>query len=116
MERQTRLEDAAAAALGPVKEDPGCIEAHLFLARHARDTHLAYAHLSTAVATGQALWKPVAAAQHDFAWWGVTATRPCMHAIKELALWHAGAGDDLAAQRLFGFKRPGSPPSAHSPQ
>ncbi len=101
MERQATFEGAAVAAVGALKEDPGCIEAHLFLARHAKEPHLAYAHLSKAVATGRALWEPLAAAQDDFAWWGVTATRPYMRAIKEFALWHADAGDDLTTQRLF---------------
>ncbi len=101
MERQTTLQNAAIAAVGALNEDPGCIEAHLFLAHHAQEPHLVYAHLSKAVATGRALWAPVAAVQDDFAWWGVAATRPYMRAIKELALWHARCGDNLTTNRLF---------------
>ena len=101
MERQTTFRDAAIAAVGALRDDPGCIEAHLFLAIHSKEPHLAYAHLTKAVATGKKLWEPVAAAEDDFVWWGVSATRPYMRAIKELALWYAECGDDVSSTQLF---------------
>ena len=101
MERQTTFRDAAIAAVGALRDDPGCIEAHLFLASHAKEPHVVYAHLSKAVETGKGLWEPIAAAQDDFAWWGVAATRPYMRALKEFAEWHADCGDDVTAHRLY---------------
>ena len=40
-------------------DDPGCIEAHLFLAEHTGDEHRARAHLEKAVETGRQLWEPL---------------------------------------------------------
>ena len=64
----------------------------LFLASHAKERHVVYAHLSKAVETGKALWEPIAAAQDGFAWWGVAAMRPYMRALQQFADWHIDRG------------------------
>ena len=87
---------AAAANLAP-HDDPGCIEAHAFLAARAEAPHLARLHLVKALRTGRALWEPVARAQPDFAWWGVAATRPYMRALKQPGDLLAGLGDARTA-------------------
>ena len=81
--------------------DPGCIEAHVFLAEHAKDDEAALAHLEKAVATGRHLWFPVAAEQGDFAFWGVAATRPFMRALEALGQWHEAHGDVGAAREAY---------------
>ena len=82
-------------------DDPGCIEAHLHLADIAKDDRTAYAHLAKAVETGRQLWEPVAAAEEDFAFWGVTATRPFMRAIAALGHWYVEQGDNERASALY---------------
>lgn len=101
MESKATFPGKAILAAGALRDDPGCIEAHLFLARHARDDHMMRGHLEKAVRTGEELWSPVAAAQEGFSWWGVRATRPYMRAIKEYADWHAERGDDVTAGHLY---------------
>lgn len=103
----SRLEDEAAPrdkvmfALIALMDDPGCIEAHLHLADFAKDPRTAYAHLAKAVETGRKLWEPVAAADDDFSYWGVTATRPFVRAIAALGHWHAEQGDHESAAALY---------------
>lgn len=101
MERQTEFRNAVVAALQALKADLGCIDAHLFVARHARADHGCYGHLVKAVETGKALWQSFARKQGDFAWWGVTATRPYMRAVKALGDWHVERGDHMTARRLY---------------
>lgn len=91
-----RLHFAARA----LRHDPGCIEAHLLLAENATEMHVRFAHLRKAVETGDALWCPVAARDDDFAWWGVSATRPYMQAMAALATEYAAWGDDTSANAL----------------
>ncbi len=59
MERQAAFRDAAVAAVGALRDDPGCIEAHLFLASHAKEPHVVYAHLSKAVETSKDSGSPL---------------------------------------------------------
>lgn len=87
------FERRAAAANLALRDDPGCIEAHAFLAAHAEDPDLARLHLVKALRTGQAFWEPVAREQPDFAWWSVAATRHYMRALKQLGDLLAGLGD-----------------------
>lgn len=101
MASRTAFRDKAILATGALRDDPGCIEAHLFLSRHASEDHVVRAHLEKAFRTGEELWAPIAAAQDGFAWWGVQATWPYMHAIKEFADWHAERGDDVTARRMY---------------
>lgn len=89
-------------ALIALMDDPGCIEAHLHLATIAKNDQTAYSHLAKAVETGRQLWRPVAADQDDFAFWGVTATRPYMRAIAAFGDWHAEQGDHETAVALYG--------------
>ena len=100
---QTSFADAALAAVCALKADPGCIEAHIFLAGHCREADDERAHLAKAVETGDFLWSSVADKQGGFAWWGVPATRPYMQAIKRLADWHAENGMPEDAER--GYRR-----------
>lgn len=95
------FEHKAFAAHRALDEDPGCIEAHLFLTGHAKDGELARLHLAKAVTTGEALWAPVAATQADFSWWGVTATRPYMRAIKAVGDLLVEARDEVEAHRFY---------------
>ena len=76
METMTSFRDKALGALIALNEDPGCIEAHLFLAQHTDDEDKRFVHLARAVQTGRDLWEPIAAVEEGFAYWGVTATRP----------------------------------------
>ncbi|WP_043833200.1 hypothetical protein [Muricoccus aerilatus] len=80
-----------------LRQDPGCMEAHLVLAAHTTNRDMARLHLEKAVSTGRALWNPVARAQGDFAWWGVTATRPFMRVIKALGDLGREMGDERVA-------------------
>lgn len=82
------------AANQALRLDPGSIEAHLVLAEDTTDPDMARLHLEKAVRTGQDLWHPVARDQDDFAWWGVTATRPFMRAIKALGDLTSEMGDE----------------------
>ncbi|WP_431271783.1 hypothetical protein [Dankookia sp. P2] len=97
--------DRVICGLLALREDPGCIEAHLFLAEHVIEDWECYAHLSKAVETGRALWEPVAAreaaADEGFSWWGVFATRPYMRAIAALADWQREHGDVESAAELY---------------
>ena len=52
MERQTALHRKASAAVRALEDDPGCIEAHVFLSRQAKTPALASAHLRKAIETG----------------------------------------------------------------
>ena len=72
---------------------------NLLLAENATEMHVRFAHLRKAVETGDALWCPVAARDDDFAWWGVSATRPYMRAMAALATEYAAWGDDTSANR-----------------
>ena len=101
MENETRFQRRAVLATIALQHDPGCIEALLFLARHAKQNHVAASHLRKAVQSGAALWAQVAADQDDFAWWGVTATRPFMRAIADYADWYADRRDEASARRLY---------------
>jgi hypothetical protein len=85
-----------------LEDDPGCIEAHLFLARQAKTPMLVGAHLCKAIETGDALWQPVAARQDDFVWWGEPATRPYMQAMKEHADWLVETGNEAGGRRVYG--------------
>jgi hypothetical protein len=101
MEQEPEFARKVRFAFIALTDDPGCIEAHLFLAEHTEDERRARTHLEKAVATGRQLWEPVAAAQDDFAYWGVTATRPFMRALAALGDWHADQGDEEAAQEIY---------------
>ncbi len=101
MERQTDLHRKAFAAVRALEDDPGCIQAHLFLARQAKTTALAGAHLRKAIETGNALWQPVASSQDDFAWWGEPATRPYMQALKEYGDWLVESGNESGGRRVY---------------
>lgn len=81
--------------------DPGCIEAHLFLAEYAKDEDDRYAHLARAFETGRALWAPDEASDDGIACWGVTATRPYMRAIAALGAWYAEQDDVETATELY---------------
>lgn len=102
MEKESVSRDKVRFALIALMNDPGCIEAHLFLAEHAKENDAQYAHLAKAVETGRQLWEPVAAAQDDFAYWGVTATRPYMRAIAALGAWYLANEDTETAIELYG--------------
>ena len=89
------------AANQALRLDPNCIEAHLVLAKDATNRDKARLHLEKAVGTGQDLWHPVARAQGDFAWWGVTATRPFMRAIRALGELAMEMGDERVAEVCY---------------
>jgi tetratricopeptide (TPR) repeat protein len=90
------------AAEFAIRADPGCVEAHLFMGSQLRDATAAMRHLEQAVAAGEALWAPVAAAEgEDMVWWGCTATRPYMRAIHSLGLAHREAGNEEDARVCF---------------
>ena len=90
------------AAEFAMRADPGCIEAHLFMGTQLRDDVAAMRHLEHAVAVGDALWAPVAAAEgEDMVWWGCTATRPYMRAIHALGLAQREAGHEDEARVCF---------------
>lgn len=88
-----RMEDAdilfkkVLAAEFAIRADPGCIEAHVFMGTQLRDEAVAIRHLEHAVAFGEALWEPAAAAEgYGMVWWGCVATRPYMRAVHALGL------------------------------
>lgn len=101
MEQEPEFRNKVRFAFIALTDDPGCIEAHLFLAEHTGDEQRARAHLEKAVATGRQLWEPFAAAQDDFAYWDVTATRPFMRALAALGDLYAAQGDEDAAQEVY---------------
>jgi hypothetical protein len=101
MEDDQNLYDRLILATRALRHDPGCIEAHLLLAEHAVYVHERFAHLNKAVETGRALWEPVADKDNDFAWWGVSATRPYMRAIAALGAAHVDWGDESMAAKLY---------------
>lgn len=101
METKTSLRDKILGAVIALDEDPGCIEAHMFLANYSRTDRDVYDHLARAIRTGRELWEPIAAAQDDFSYWGVTATRPYMRAIESLGDWFAERGNVESATSLY---------------
>ncbi len=102
MNQATLLFKKALAAEFAIKEDPGCIEAHLFFGRQLKDPDDAMEHLEHAVAMGEALWAPAAMAEgEDMPWWGCLATRPYMRAIHALGLAHLQSGNDDQARSCF---------------
>ena len=103
-----RMEDAntlfkkVLAAEFALKADPGCIEALVFMGTHLRDPSAAMRHLEHAVAVGDALWAPVAAAEgDDMVWWGCVATRPYMRAIQALGMAQLDVGREDEARACF---------------
>lgn len=83
-----------------LRNDPGCIEAHLLLAPYAPHDYEAHAHLNKAVKTGSQLWTPAAAHDDDFTWWGFAATRPYMRAMAALADLYAEFEDVWSANAI----------------
>jgi hypothetical protein len=101
MEKKTDHREKVLGALIALNADPGCIEAHMFLAEHSQSDRDVHAHLVRAIRTGRELWEPIATAQDDFAYWGDTATRPYMRAIAALGAWHAERGDIESATDVY---------------
>jgi len=101
LEQITDHRDQVVGAHLALRDDPGCIAAHLFLGQSAVDAQVGHDHLARAVETGKALWEPVAAAEEDFCWWGYPATRPYMKAIAALGAWHAEFGKPEDARELY---------------
>jgi hypothetical protein len=102
MEDEPNLRDRLFLATRALRHDPGCIEAHLLLAEYAARFHQRMAHIGKAVATGAALWGPVVKRDNDFAWWGVSATRPYMRAIEAAADMSVEMADYAMATKLHG--------------
>lgn len=96
------VEDRLILAARAVRHDPGCIEARLVLAEHARNERAVFHHLGKAVESGELMWAPVAAAMGtDPTWWGDAGTRPYMRAIAALGQAHLRTGDDASARACF---------------
>ncbi len=102
MENADTLFKKVLAAEFAIRADAGSIEAHVFMGTQLRDNAAAMRHLEHAVAVGEALWAPVAAAEgEDMVWWGCTATRPYMRAIHALGLARREAGNEDEARACF---------------
>lgn len=108
MEDEAHFADQVLLATSCLRKDPGCIEAHLFLAAATDDLQVRVSRLRRAVETGNQLWIPVAAELGDeITWWGFSGTRPYMRAIQALgdALMETGAESEARAcyERLLGM-------------
>ena len=100
MEEEPEFQDRLILATSCLRKDPGCIEAHLFLASATDDSGVRLSRLRRAVETGNQLWMPVAAELGDeMTWWGFPGTRPYMRAIQALgqALMESGATTEARA-------------------
>lgn len=84
--------DRLVLATRAIRHDPGCIEARIELAEHARDIPTRLRHLEAAVTAGEWLWSAAAEDDADLTWWEDVGTRPYMRALHALGLAYREAG------------------------
>ncbi len=102
LEENTDFGSCVMLATACLRKDPGCIEAHLFLAAHTDDVDRRLSHLRKAVETGEQLWNPVAAELgNEMTWWGFADTRPYMRAIQALGDALVEVGDQTEARACY---------------
>ena len=84
-----------------LRKDPACIEAHLLLSKHARDSATRVQHLKVAVRAGDHLWGQAAAESGPLMCWENPGMRPYMRAIQGLGDALAGTGNIAAAKFCY---------------